>query len=188
MLKPIRLLKGGASLGYPHLLLDVLEGSRTDYRVADEEDVRLRVGQGPESVVILLTRGVEQAQRVGLSPDHDRDGVVVKDCGYVLAREAVSGIGDEEAGLAHRAVSHYHALDRLHIVWLGGLQIYKKFDPPQVPTFVRLLLLMCSMLSQLTSVLRNLKNSFLSLSRSVCLHVCLSVRVEQQKQQQVQFS
>ena len=31
---------------------------------------------------------------------------------HVLPGEAVCGVGDEHAGLAHRAVPHHHALDR----------------------------------------------------------------------------
>ena len=32
--------------------------------------------------------------------------------GDILPREAVGGVGDEHAGLAHRPVPHHHALDR----------------------------------------------------------------------------
>ena len=42
----------------PCLGFDVVKGGRADYGEADEEDVRLRVGEGPQSVVVFLTRGI----------------------------------------------------------------------------------------------------------------------------------
>ena len=62
----------------PYLLLDVLEGGGRHDGEADEEDVRLRVGERPQPVVVLLAGRVEQAERVRLAADHHRHGVVVK--------------------------------------------------------------------------------------------------------------
>ena len=42
---------------------DVFKGMRRDDAEADEEDVSLRVGQRTQTIVILLTGGVEQASR-----------------------------------------------------------------------------------------------------------------------------
>ena len=60
------------------LARDVLEAGRTDDGEADEEHVCLGVGQGPESVIVLLTGRVPEAQ-AHRDPvaDHGR-GVVVK--------------------------------------------------------------------------------------------------------------
>lgn len=58
-------------LGEP-LLLDVLERSRARHAEANEEDVRLGVREGPETIVVLLSGGIEQAKRVGVVSDHDR--------------------------------------------------------------------------------------------------------------------
>ena len=60
------------------LLADVLVGRRRHDREADEEDVRLRVAERPQSVVVLLARRVKQAERVRLAPDHHRHRVVVE--------------------------------------------------------------------------------------------------------------
>ena len=45
---------------------------------ADEEDICLRVGEWPQPVVILLARRVEEAERVGLAPDHHCHRIVVE--------------------------------------------------------------------------------------------------------------
>ena len=43
------------SRNYAYLSSDVLVGGRRDEREANEEDIRLRVGQGSQSVVVLLS-------------------------------------------------------------------------------------------------------------------------------------
>ena len=50
-------------------LADVLEGGGGSDAEADEEDVRLGVGKGAETVVVLLTGGVEKAKRVRFVAD-----------------------------------------------------------------------------------------------------------------------
>ena len=45
---------------------------------ADEEDVCLGVGEGPQPIIVLLARCVEEPERVGLPPDHHRHRIVVK--------------------------------------------------------------------------------------------------------------
>ena len=71
-------MSGGTGLGLTRLLFDVLEGGGRDDRKADEEDVRLGVRERPQSVVVLLPGRVEQAQGVGLAPDHHCHRIVVE--------------------------------------------------------------------------------------------------------------
>ena len=45
---------------------------------------------------------------------------VIKYGADILTGEGIACVGDEETGLAHRAVPHHHALDCLHCdVFLG---------------------------------------------------------------------
>ena len=73
------------------------------------------VGEGSQAVVVLLAGRVPQAEVDGLAVDHHVRREVVEDGGDVLAGKGVRRVGDEEAGLAHGAVAHNHALDRLHL-------------------------------------------------------------------------
>lgn len=38
--------------------------------------------------------------------------IVYSHSGHIFPREAVRGVGDQHTGLAHRPVTHHHALDR----------------------------------------------------------------------------
>ena len=76
----------GADLGEP-LLADVLERGWARDAEADEEDVRLGIRQRPKAIVVLLACRVEQAERVRVLADHDRDRIVVEDGGDVCARQ-----------------------------------------------------------------------------------------------------
>lgn len=96
------------------LFFDVLKRAGTDDGEAHQKYVRLRIGQRPQSIVILLTSGIKQAQRVRLAADHDRDGVVVEHGRHVLRGELVGRVRDEQAGLTDGTVAHHHALYRLH--------------------------------------------------------------------------
>ena len=80
------------------LLLHVLKRCGGRDAEADEEDVGLRVRQGPQPVVVLLSGRVEEAERVRVVPNHDGDGIVVKDGGDVLGRELVGGVSVRECG------------------------------------------------------------------------------------------
>ena len=60
------------------LLLHVLIAGGGDHTEADEEDIGLGVGEWSESVVVLLTRGVEESQCVGFPSDHHCHCIVVK--------------------------------------------------------------------------------------------------------------
>lgn len=55
-------------LGEP-LLADVFKRRRRGNREADKKDIGLRVGKGAETVIILLTSGIEQSQGIGLITD-----------------------------------------------------------------------------------------------------------------------
>jgi hypothetical protein len=55
-------------LGKP-LLADVFERGRRCHREADQEDICLRVGKGAETIIILLTGGIEQSQGIRLIAD-----------------------------------------------------------------------------------------------------------------------
>jgi hypothetical protein len=99
----------------PPLALDVLEGVGRDDGEGDEEDVRLGIGQGAETVVVLLASCVPETEVHGLAVDHDVGAVVVEHGGDVLAGEGVGGVRDEEAGLADGTVPYHDALDVLHL-------------------------------------------------------------------------
>lgn len=77
------------------LFLYVLKRSRTRHAEADEEDVGLGVREGSEPVVVLLSRGIKEAEGVGVVPDHHRDGVVVEDGRDVFRWELVGGVAGE---------------------------------------------------------------------------------------------
>lgn len=68
-------------------LLDVFERGRAGDAEAYEEDVGLRVRQGSESIVILLTGGIEETEGIRVVADHDGDGVIVKDGRNVFGGE-----------------------------------------------------------------------------------------------------
>jgi hypothetical protein len=70
-----------------HLCPDVLKTGRTDEAKGDEEYVGLGIRERPETVVIFLASGIPQAEVDRLAVDHDICGVVVEDCGDVLALE-----------------------------------------------------------------------------------------------------
>lgn len=92
-------------------LLDVLEtGGRVD-READEENVGLGVTQGTQTVVILLSSGIEQPKRVRFVADHNSDGIVVEDGWNVLARKLIRSVRDEQTSLAYCSVSDDDTLD-----------------------------------------------------------------------------
>merc|ERR1719471_48778 len=76
---------------------DVLVRGPGDHAVADEEHVSLGVGQHSQAVVVLLSCCVPETQVDRHSVHDDVCVVVVEHCRDVLAREGVSGVGDEHA-------------------------------------------------------------------------------------------
>ena len=101
------------------LLSHILKGRGRDDGEADEEDVRLRVREGPQAVVVLLAGCVKEPEGVLLIANVDSSGVVVKDRRDVLGGELVRRVGDEQTGLAHGSVPHDDQLDGLHAASLS---------------------------------------------------------------------
>lgn len=66
-------------MGSSYLRLYVLKRWRRDCTVADQEDVRLRVRERSQAVVVFLSGGIPQPQIYRLSVDHDVCRVIVKD-------------------------------------------------------------------------------------------------------------
>merc|ERR1711998_387452 len=92
-------------LGVP-LRLHVLERSRTDDAVADDEHVRLRVAERAESVVVLLTTRIPETKVDGLAIDHDIGAVVVEHRRYVVLREGVGCVCKKEYGFSKAHPKH----------------------------------------------------------------------------------
>lgn len=84
----------------------VLEGGRVGDGVGDEENVRLRVGEGTETIVVLLSGSIPKTQVDGLSVDHDVCAVVIEDGGDVLSRERVRRVRDQQASLTDGSVTN----------------------------------------------------------------------------------
>lgn len=104
-----------AHLGVP-LRPDIFKGCWVYQGEADEEDIRLWVGEWPQPVVVLLTGRIPQAEVDGLAIDHNIGRVIVEHCGYVFAREGIGGVADEEACFTDGTIADDHALYRLHSV------------------------------------------------------------------------
>ena len=118
---------------------DIFKGWRTDYWETDEEDVSLGVGERSQPVVVLLARGVPEAQRHRDSVTNHRGRVIVETkeeqseltggeklwshlhCGNILPGKTVCGVGYQHTCLPHRPVTNHHALDRSsarHLGWI----------------------------------------------------------------------
>lgn len=61
-----------------NLFSDVFKASWRHDRVADEKNVRLRIAEWAESVVVFLAGRIEETQSVWLASNHYRYRVVVK--------------------------------------------------------------------------------------------------------------
>ena len=64
--------------------------------------------------ISYLSGSIPEPKAVGLPGDHDVRGVVVKHRGDIIAGEAVGGVSDEEAALAHSPVADHHEFQVLH--------------------------------------------------------------------------
>lgn len=62
-----------------HLCSHVLVTWRADKRETYEKNVRLRIRERAETVVILLTGGIPETERDCLVVNHDGGGVIVED-------------------------------------------------------------------------------------------------------------
>lgn len=100
---------------------DVGVRGRAGHRETDDEDVRLRVGQGSQAVVLLLTGRVPQVEADGTAVHTGLSAVVVKNRRNVLVWEGVSSVGDQQAGLSHCTIANNYTLYGLHFVaWHRG--------------------------------------------------------------------
>ena len=117
---------------------NIFKGGGADYGEADEEDVSLRVGERPQSVVVLLPGRVPEPQRHGDSVTNHRGRVIVETkegdsegpvralsghlhCGNIFSGETICGVGYQHTSLPHCSVTHHHTLDRSsawHLGWI----------------------------------------------------------------------
>jgi len=98
-------------LGVP-LGENIVERGGADDRETDQEDVRLGVGERTETIIILLSGGIPQAQADRLVVDHNVCGVIVENGWDVLAREGIGGVRDQETRLSDGSVTGNNALKR----------------------------------------------------------------------------
>ena len=83
------------------LTFDIFKGSRRSCGEADEEDVRLWVGQGTQSIVILLSCRVPEVQDDRLAVHHDVGRVVVVNRRNVLMGKGVGRVRDQQTRLPY---------------------------------------------------------------------------------------
>ena len=102
----------------PPLRLDVVEADRGDNGEADDEDVRVGVGESPQGLVVLLPGRVPQLQHQVLPAQRHGVGVVVEHGGDVVGGEGARGEGDQHPSLADLAVPTDNTLD-VHGDWPG---------------------------------------------------------------------
>lgn len=95
-------------------LLNVFERSRRGNAKADKENVGLWVGERTETVVILLTGGIEQAQCIRIITNHYGYCVVIEYCRDIFTWEFVGSVRNEQAGLSNRTITDNNTFDRLH--------------------------------------------------------------------------
>ena len=89
----------------PPLLPDVVERRGVDNVKAEEEDVRLRVAQGAEPVVVLLSSSIPEPEVDRLAVDHHVGRVVVENGRDVLSGKRVGRVGNQEARLTDGTVA-----------------------------------------------------------------------------------
>lgn len=100
-------------LGEP-LCGNVIVRRRAHDGETDEEHIGLGIGQGPESIIILLTCSVPKTQADRLAIDNDASRVVVKHSRDVLSGESIRRVRDQKTGLADGTVTGHDTLQRLH--------------------------------------------------------------------------
>lgn len=76
-----------------HLLLDVVKGVGRVDREADQNDVRVRVRERTETVVVFLTSRIPKSELNMLSVDLDIGDVVLEDSGDVHLDTSRSAFG-----------------------------------------------------------------------------------------------
>ena len=98
------------------IYLDIFKRCGGVYREADEEDVCLRIGQRPQSVVVLLSGSIPQSERHRAVLNHYGRLVVIENRWYILGWKGARSVANEHAGLADCPVAAHDALDVLHII------------------------------------------------------------------------
>jgi len=112
-------------LGDP-LLLDVIKRVGTVDGEADQDDVRVGVRKGSESVVIFLTGGIPKSQLDVLSVNFDIGNVVFEDGRNVDLWECPLGEDDEQTGLSACTITDDNELstdlrhESLRLSWIEG--------------------------------------------------------------------
>lgn len=117
--------------GEPFFANVLKRGGRGDGE-ADEEDIRLRVGQRAQPVVVLLSSSIEEAERIRFIADpgfrfpsggvlfsfslgrgvvgnnlHHGHGVVVEHGGHIFRGELVGCVRDEKTGFADCTIPYH---------------------------------------------------------------------------------
>lgn len=83
---------------------DVLEAGWVDQREAYQKDVRLRVGQRSQSVVIFLTRRVPQTKIDRLAVHHNVCGIIIEHGRDVFPRKRIGRVAYQEACFTYCSV------------------------------------------------------------------------------------
>jgi len=97
----------------PPLGADVLVRCGVRDAVADEENVRLRIAQRTETVIVLLSGSVPKTEGDGLAVHHHVRCVVVENGRNVCRGERVARVADKHAGLADGTITHNNKFDAL---------------------------------------------------------------------------
>jgi hypothetical protein len=116
-------------LGDP-LAADIFEGGRINEGEGDDEDVGARVGEGTQTIVVLLTGRIPETETHGLSVAHGIGGVVIKPrlvreltlqkskhpvhCGHVFRGELICCVTDQQTSLTDCTISDNNTLYSLH--------------------------------------------------------------------------
>jgi hypothetical protein len=96
-------------LGEP-LLLDVLERVGRIDGEADKNHMRVGIGEGAETVIVLLAGGIPKCELDVLAVDLNIGNVVLKDSGNVNLGESSLGEDDEETGLSTGTITNDNEL------------------------------------------------------------------------------
>lgn len=96
---------------------DVFKRGRIDDRIGNQENIGLGVGQGTETIVVLLTGSIPKTKVDGLAVDHDVRGVVIEHSGDVLTREGVRSVRNQQTSLTDGSVTDNLSFDQHKIAF-----------------------------------------------------------------------
>jgi len=100
-------------LGIP-LCPDVLKRRRAHEREANNENIGLRIREGPQSIVVLLASGIPKTKADWFMIHHDICRVIVEYGRNIFAGECISSVTNQKAGLTNGTIPDYDAFYRLH--------------------------------------------------------------------------